>query len=298
MINSISSERLRQLRLQAQQLASVVQLPLRNKIWRGGSGEFAGAGVGSSLEFQDHRAYMAGDDPRHINWQAFARTGQYTMKVFREEVRPVVDLVLDVSASQFYDPVKAERVVELFHFCISSAQKSGASLKVFLVNGPEFVLLGDDMINTESWPSRMPDHASKTVQADPPALSRLPFRSQALRILISDLLFPGSPESVLRPLSDRKGRGLVFAPFCAAEANVTWEGNYEFVDPESQTRHLRRVEPSLLKRYHQAYQRHFALWKAESLRYGAALARVPAELGLQQALQTEAQLIGAVEMGA
>ena len=73
---------LRQLRLRGQQLAERIRLPLRNKIWRGGSGEFAGAGTGSSLEFQDHRAYTAGDDPRHINWQAYARTGQYSMKVW------------------------------------------------------------------------------------------------------------------------------------------------------------------------------------------------------------------------
>ncbi|MEJ6642028.1 MAG: DUF58 domain-containing protein [Akkermansiaceae bacterium] len=40
--------------------------------------------MGSALYFQDHRAYSPGDDPRHINWQAYARTGQYTMKLYRE----------------------------------------------------------------------------------------------------------------------------------------------------------------------------------------------------------------------
>ena len=32
-----------------------------------------------------------------LAWAAFARTGQYTMKLYREEVRPVVDVVLDAS---------------------------------------------------------------------------------------------------------------------------------------------------------------------------------------------------------
>lgn len=288
-------ERLKQLRLQAQQLASIVRLPLRHKKWRGGSGEFAGAGSGSSLEFQDHRAYMAGDDPRHINWQAFARTGQYTMKVFREEVRPLVDLVCDVSASQFFDNSKAERVVELFHFCIASAQKSGTSLKVILVNGPEFSLLRDEILHSDKWPQRIPQFVPATSNADPPAIARLPLRPQALRILISDLLFPGTPETVLRPLSERNGRGLIFVPYCDAEANVTWEGNYEFIDPETRHHHLRRVESNLLKRYHQAYQRHFALWKSESHRYGISLARIASAPNLQRAFQAEAQGIGAVE---
>ena len=289
-------EALRQLRLRGQQLAEMIRLPLRNKIWRGGSGEFAGAGTGSSLEFQDHRAYMAGDDPRHINWQAYARTGQYSMKVFREEVRPMVDLILDVSASQFYDPVKATRVVELFQFCISAANKAGASLHVSLINGPAFIPVGNDHLLTDAWAQRLPQHQSTSVASDPPALDRLPLRAQAMRILISDLLYPGAPDHVLRPLSDRQGRGIIFSPFCHAEAKVEWNGNYEFVDPESQTHHLRRVEPSLLKRYQEAYRRHCDLWKAASLRYGILLARVEAELDFHRALQFEAQVIGAVEI--
>ncbi len=67
--------------------AGRVRLPLRSRVWRGQAGEFTGGGTGSSMDFQDHRAYSPGDDPRHINWQAYARTGCYTMKLFREAVR-------------------------------------------------------------------------------------------------------------------------------------------------------------------------------------------------------------------
>src|SRR5690606_38681434 len=92
------------------------RLPLRSRVWKGHAGEFQGAGVGSSLDFQDHRSYVPGDDPRHINWQAYARTGQYTMKLYREEVRPLVDVVLDASDSMFFEPAKAARTAELFYF--------------------------------------------------------------------------------------------------------------------------------------------------------------------------------------
>ena len=96
--------------------ASRLRLPLRSKVWRGGSGDFSGAGTGSSMDFQDHRNYAPGDDPRHINWQAYARTGQYTMKLYREEVRPVVDLICDVSPSMFLDETKSARTAELLSF--------------------------------------------------------------------------------------------------------------------------------------------------------------------------------------
>ena len=291
-----SPDTLKQLQLRGQQVAEIFRLPLRRHTWRGGSGEFAGAGAGSSLEFQDHRAYLAGDDPRHINWQAYARTGQYTMKVFREEVRPLVDLVCDVSASQWFDDVKARRVVELLHFCAAAAIKAGASLQTYLVNGGQGRMIGNELLWTNRWVSEIPMHRPASDLPEAPNLTSISLRSQAMRIFISDALYPGSPESVLRALSDRQGRGMMLIPYCQAESAVQWEGNYEFVEPESDSHHLRRVDARLLKRYHEAYQRHFQLWKNETMRYGVQLARVAAEPTLEEALQTEAQVTGTLEM--
>lgn len=291
-----NTQALSQLRLQSQRLADVVKLPLRNKVWRGGGGDHAGAGAGSSLEFQDHRNYLAGDDPRHINWQAYARTGQYTMKVFREEVRPLVDLVCDVSASHFFDESKAARTVELLYLCAAGAWRAGASLQAYLLNGTEFTRVESALLQADIWPSSMPKLSNKLPPSEPPNLAAVPLRAQALRIFISDLLYPGASEMIMRALSDRSGRGIILAPACAAESDAKWDGNYEFVEPESDTHHLRRVEPALLKRYASAYQRHFTLWKTESQRHGVIMARVDSENELQQALQGEATPAGAFEM--
>ncbi len=290
------SETLRRLRAEARRHADFIHLPLRNKVWQGGAGEFMGRGVGSSLDFQDHRAYAPGDDPRHINWQAYARTGQYSMKLFREEVRPVVDVVLDASASMFFDDTKAQRTVELFYFCVDSALRAGASLRVFLLNGGEHRLLASEECYSDAWPERIPEVRLTAPPAEPPALAAIPLRPQALRIFLSDLLYPGAPETIVHPLASRQGRGVIFAPHCNAEAQADWDGNYDFFEPESGTRHLRRVEPALLQRYRAAYRRHFQVWKEGCQRHGVALARVAAEPDLQRALQGEALAVGAVEM--
>jgi len=105
----------------------MLRLPFRNKVWRGAAGEFAGSGSGASMDFQDHRTHSPGDDPRHINWQAYARTGQYSMKLFREEIRPVVDLVLDASPSMFFSPKKEKRTTQLLQFLTASSLADGAS---------------------------------------------------------------------------------------------------------------------------------------------------------------------------
>src|SRR5262249_26496848 len=55
--------------------------------------------AGSSLEFKDHRSYEPGDDLRHIDWSAYARSDQLSVKLYREEIAPHLDLVLDCSTS-------------------------------------------------------------------------------------------------------------------------------------------------------------------------------------------------------
>jgi uncharacterized protein (DUF58 family) len=50
---------------------------------------------GSGLDFDESRPFLAGDDRRHINWRLLARTGELYLKVFREERRTQLSLLLD-----------------------------------------------------------------------------------------------------------------------------------------------------------------------------------------------------------
>ena len=51
-------------------------------------GERLGSGTGSSLEFQDYRPYAPGDDLRHVDWAAYARSELLAVRLYREEVAP------------------------------------------------------------------------------------------------------------------------------------------------------------------------------------------------------------------
>ncbi len=279
----------------ARAFAGIFSLPFHNRVWRGPVGDLVGGGAGSSLDFQDHRSYVPGDDPRHINWQAYARTGHVTMKLYREEVRPLVDLVLDVSPSMFLDGAKTARTLELFYFAAESALRSAASLTTYAVIGKSHTRFESGAVLGLSWIARVaalevPDAST------PPDLAPIPFRPHAMRVFVSDLLFPGAPEAVALPLAARNGRGLVLCPFSRSESDPGWSGNYEFVDTERDSRrHVQRVEPPLLKRYLAAYARHFDLWRNVAAKHGIAFSKVPAEPPLDRALQAEAVLSGAVE---
>lgn len=65
----------------------------------GAAGERASSRRGSSAEFLDHRPYAPGDDPRRIDWSAYARTGEPVIKLYRAEEDVVVRVLVDASAS-------------------------------------------------------------------------------------------------------------------------------------------------------------------------------------------------------
>ena len=154
-----------------QAVAEHLSLPWRSRQWRGQAGGWMGVGSGSSIDFQDHRPYLPGDDPRYIDWRAFARTGHYIMKLYREEVSPMLDLVLDVSPSMAYRPEKRQRVLELLLFAVSSARRSAGSLRVFAASA--------DAVRPLE-PERAPGEGAalfpKTA-AGPPLLAAVPWRS-------------------------------------------------------------------------------------------------------------------------
>jgi len=279
----------------AQGWAEIFRLPFGKRVWKGATGDQQGSGTGSSLDFQDHRVYMPGDDPRHINWQAYARSGQYTMKLYREEVRPLVDLVIDVSPSMFLGEAKATRAVELLYFLVHAVLKSGASGRFYLSTSGGSAPVRPEELTAHAWPERA-RALSTGPTSTPPRLEAIPFRARSMRILLSDLLFQGDGDPVLRQLAHQRGFGSVFAPFSRAEAEPSWSGNYEFVDSEDGTRHPRRVQLELLQRYRTAYRRHFEQWKQQGRRYDVSVVRVPAEADFAQAMRLEAVTAGSVEL--
>jgi len=267
--------------------AGRMRLPFRGRVWRGPGGSWQGAGSGSSIDFQDHRAYLPGDDPRHIDWAAYARSGHYTMKLYREEVSPAVELVLDVSDSMFLAAGKAVRVLELFYFSLASARQSGASVHCHLLRGDESArwpveaALGGGGWDALPW------------RKTGPVLS---WRQGSLRVLISDLLFPGAPSAWLGALAASRGTGIIFSPFAAAEADPDWGGNIEFTDCESGRSRVQMVSPGLLDRYRAAWRRHFALWEEECRRHRVVMARVGEEADFLESMHREALPRGAVEL--
>lgn len=305
---------LREIHARMKAVASVARLPLRSGRWTGTAGNVLGRGTGSSIDFQDHRQYVPGDDPRHLNWQAYARTGHYTMKLYREEVTPRIDLVYDLSGSMFLDTAKESRVWELVYFCLESGLRVGGHLKLFVLGRAAAdtpVELPVEQALADGWPAtagRARDGAAAAARGREqgvaaPALlvdqlDRVPFRAGSLRVLVSDLLDESPPGRAAATLGAARSRGLVLAPFARAESDPDWSGNLDFEDAERLTHRRQRVEPDLLDRYRQAYRRHFAIWREECARRGVGFARVADAGDFLTAVRGEAVPAGVIDMEA
>jgi hypothetical protein len=279
--------------------ATRYRLPFGRQAWRGAAGGWQGAGAGSSIDFQDHRAYVPGDDPRHLHWAAFARTGQLTMKLYRAEVSPLVDLVVDASASMREEPARAARTEALVSFCLESAARAGAPVRLHAVDGRAVRAVATDRARAAGFfAAAQSNPIGYNVGSGPEAPGPLPWRAGAMKIWISDLLFPGEPGAVVRSMGAGGGCALVFAPVLAGEAVLTERGNVELVDGEGgEAGRRQRIDDALAERYRAAYARHFALWDDAARRAAVGFARVACEAGtLAAALAGEARTRSVVEV--
>ena len=57
---------------------------------------------GFSVEFAEHRSYVPGDDPRHIDWKVYGRRERYYIKQYHEETNFAATVLLDGSESMTF----------------------------------------------------------------------------------------------------------------------------------------------------------------------------------------------------
>ena len=57
---------------------------------------------GFSVQFASHRAYVPGDDIRHLDWRVYAKADRFFIKEYEEETNMRVHLLLDCSHSMAY----------------------------------------------------------------------------------------------------------------------------------------------------------------------------------------------------
>ncbi|MEN9360332.1 MAG: hypothetical protein RL095_1867 [Verrucomicrobiota bacterium] len=249
-----------------QLLSARFRLPLAGRSWRGQAGGWRGAGAGSSIEFREHRNYQAGDDLRHLDWSATARSGQPMLRVYREEVRPSVDLLIDGSGSLALEADKELLSRTLAEWVWQACRADGVSLVVWRLSEG-----GCSMIPLEAFSSRDLKFSGRAMGYQAASL-----RGGSMRVVISDLLFPGEPRAWLSPLLQGAGGCLLLCPWSQAEAEPDWSGNMDLEDCEAPGTARVLVDDRVMEDYRAAYRRHVALWQESCSGLGIHLLRLRA----------------------
>jgi len=238
-------------------------------------GSRAGRRAGSSIDFQDYREYQPGDDLRFIDWGIYARTDRLTVKLFREEVTPHLDLILDGSRSMnLADTAKGKAVAQLAALLATSAANAQCSQAVWL-SGEGYQRLANDTLTPSAWDklelasARTPEQSFEIL---PPKFRRL-----GVRVLISDLLWAGEPLQLLRRLRD--GAAALFVIQLLAREDVTppEHGNLRVVDSETGEENEIYIDTSVAKQYTENLGRLQQSWDDACRQCGAHMTTLIAE---------------------
>lgn len=85
-------------------LAQLAPFELRAKMIVEGvmSGMHRSPYQGMAVEFAEHRSYVPGDDPKHLDWKVYGRSDKLYIKQYQQETNLDVVLMLDSSASMAF----------------------------------------------------------------------------------------------------------------------------------------------------------------------------------------------------
>jgi uncharacterized protein (DUF58 family) len=110
--------------------------PMR-EIRQGGSGDLSSNQQGNGIDFSETRPYQAGDEPRHINWRATARTGRPQVRVFHKDVSPQSYFLIDRRATMRFGTrsrLKVTQAARLAIFLASWEAQTGTELGALILN--------------------------------------------------------------------------------------------------------------------------------------------------------------------
>lgn len=101
------------------------------------SGEIRSFHRGRGFEFEENRPYIPGDEPRLLNWRLYARSGELHTKIFSEERRPQLFLLLDRRAAMRFGTrrqLKASLAAKIGVCYAYGAQRQGVAVGGIILN--------------------------------------------------------------------------------------------------------------------------------------------------------------------
>lgn len=262
---------------------------------------------GGGVAFADYRAYSSGDDPRAIDWKAYARLDRLFLRLFETEEDTLLHLVLDCSGSMGWGrPSK-----------LDFARRLAAALGYLALSNHEWAVAGalGEGAAEGGWGAAGPTRALRGKAAAPLLLRRLAalradggtdlasglarhlaaHRMTGPLLLISDLLDPNW-EAALRQVPAAGCELRLIHVLSPEELDPQLEGDFSLVDDETGAVLDLSADPASLADYRERlarWQAGLADWcRARGGLYVAVASDVAVE-GVVLGLLREAGVVGA-----
>jgi uncharacterized protein (DUF58 family) len=194
---------------------------------------------GASVDFAEHRGYVAGDDIRRVDWRLFARTDRFYIKEYEADTNSNFSVLLDVSKSMGFGSRGITKLdyAKMLAGCLTflvHKQRDRVGLVAFDSDVVEFVPASAKHLDVVL-------HTLDKVQPSAAGSLRAPLHKMAehfgrrgVLVLISDLY--EEPDAVLEAVGPLRFRGndlVVFHLLDPAELDFTFDAPSSFEDLET-----------------------------------------------------------------
>ncbi len=268
-------DRYRQFLLEGERIGSRYALTIPPGAPVGPAGVQLSHRAGASLEFRDYRDYQPGDDLRRLDWSVYARSDRLTVKLYREEVSPHLDLVIDGSRSMaLEDTRKLEAALSLAGLFATAAENAGFTHAAWLA-GQTVSPIPNSTERPAAWENLdfgWRGTAAQSFENLPPA-----WRPRGLRVFISDLLFPGEPMRTLAHLTERSASVVVLQLLSEADVTPPDRGNLRLYDSETDETQEIFIDAAAQRDYRDALSRHLENWNRDCRQCGVLMSTLVAE---------------------
>ncbi len=236
------------------------------------------------MEFHDRRPYAPGDDVRHIDWRALAKTDEVLVRVHREEVAPRLDLFVDVSMSMATTEAKAQRTVDVATVLAQSARSGGYDVRLVAL-GDRALRVSQDELLLQGL-----NFDSKRPLGDLVPEASAEVRPSSVRLVVSDFLVPADPAQLVRPFGHGAGRVGLLQVLSPEDAKPQAFGALRLVDSERDEIREVVIDQAALKRYGERLARLQAGLADAAQRHGGLFLTLPPGAPLEEGLTSLAAM--------
>ena len=198
----------------------------KNIMTSGNSGLRKSKAKGTSIEFSERREYSDGDDFRRIDWNAYARSEKFFVKLFMEERETLVNIFIDNSKSMDFG--ESRKNIFALRMAAALSYMSLSNLDSVCINHEKF--RGSNSFNNLLRTLTKVEFQGEYLVN---SLKSQQLKGRGISVIISDFLNDENVEDAVKWLKYSKQDIIIIHVLDREEAEPKLEGRLKIIDSES-----------------------------------------------------------------